>query len=159
MNSLQLSLGIDYKILILQIINFALLFFVIYYFFSKPISKIIEERKQKIEEGLKKREEVEKLIQEVRLLREKIIEEAENERINILKQAQEEKENLLLKTREEINLKKNEIYKQLKIEENLMKEKLISEMQKYSRELFIDLARKIFNKSDFDQEFIKKLNG
>ncbi|GIW66891.1 MAG: ATP synthase subunit b [Candidatus Parcubacteria bacterium] len=158
MNDLQIALGIDYKILIFQIINFTLIFLIIYHFFSKPISKILEERKQKIEAGLKKSEEAEKLIQEVRLLREKIIQEANQQRTEILKKTEEERETLLTKIKAEVDLKREELYQRLKEEEKLIKEKLLIEIGNQSKEIFLNLARKIFNKPNLDREFIEIIN-
>jgi tRNA A37 threonylcarbamoyladenosine synthetase subunit TsaC/SUA5/YrdC len=66
MEKLLESFGIDYKILIAQIINFSLIFFLLYKFLFNPLKKVIEERKKKIYEGLKKWQESEKLIRRVK---------------------------------------------------------------------------------------------
>jgi len=46
------ALGINLKILIAQFINFAIFFFVLYKFAYKPMLKFLDDRKQKIEQGL-----------------------------------------------------------------------------------------------------------
>lgn len=44
--------GIDWKLLIAQLINFAIIFFVLRAFVYKPILKVLDKRRAKIEEGL-----------------------------------------------------------------------------------------------------------
>ena len=42
------SLGIDYKLLIAQLVNFVLLFIVLYIFLYKPVLKMLNARSEKI---------------------------------------------------------------------------------------------------------------
>lgn len=51
------ALGIDWKILLAQFVNFAVLVFVLWKFAYKPIFKFLEDRKNKIEEGIKNAEQ------------------------------------------------------------------------------------------------------
>lgn len=52
MNSLIQALGIDLRILLAQFFNFGILVFVLWRFAYKPVFKILEERRVKIEKGL-----------------------------------------------------------------------------------------------------------
>ncbi|HAZ16438.1 MAG: ATP synthase F0 subunit B [Candidatus Jacksonbacteria bacterium RIFCSPLOWO2_02_FULL_43_9] len=54
------SFGIEGKVLLWQIINFGLLFAVLWYFLYKPVKKIMAEREGKISESLNKAAELEK---------------------------------------------------------------------------------------------------
>ncbi len=44
--------GIDWKLMIAQLINFGIVFFILRAFAYKPILKLLDKRRQKIEEGL-----------------------------------------------------------------------------------------------------------
>lgn len=79
------SLGLDIKLLLAQIINFGIMFFILSKFVFKPISKLIEERKKKIEEASVNSQKIED-----RLLK------------------LEEKEKSVLKKAEDLGLKKRE---------------------------------------------------
>lgn len=46
------ALGVDLKILFAQLVNFAILFFVLYKFAYKPLLKLIDDRKDMIEDGV-----------------------------------------------------------------------------------------------------------
>jgi F-type H+-transporting ATPase subunit b len=51
------QLGIDWKLLLSQVVNFVLLLIILRMFVYDPISKVVKKRKEKIEEGLAKAEE------------------------------------------------------------------------------------------------------
>jgi F-type H+-transporting ATPase subunit b len=53
MDQLFSAFGIDWKLLIIQALNFGLLLIVLSYFLYKPILKIIDERREKIAEGVR----------------------------------------------------------------------------------------------------------
>ena len=65
MNEIFKSFGIEWKILIWQIINFGLLFAALSYFFYKPVKKLMKEREGKIAESLKNAENLEKKSKEL----------------------------------------------------------------------------------------------
>jgi F-type H+-transporting ATPase subunit b len=70
------QLGIDPKLLLAQGVNFLILLFVLTKFVYKPLMKMVEERRQKIELGVKGGE-----------MAEQVIKKAENERVGIIKEA------------------------------------------------------------------------
>ena len=82
------GLGINWKILIGQAINFAILLFVLKRFVYKPFLNLLEKRKTGIEEGIKKTEEAEKSLQNIRGMSDKIKENSEKEAGEILKKAE-----------------------------------------------------------------------
>jgi len=68
--------GIDWKILTAEIVNFLVLLAILSFVFYRKIFSVIEERQNKINDGLKKAEEAEE-----------ILEDAENEKKNIISEA------------------------------------------------------------------------
>ena len=102
-----------------QIINFFLLLFIVKKYFKEPISKIINERKQKIEaelvEAIKNKKEAEQLLKEAetqinssRKEATEIVKAAqrktEEEAHNLIKEARENRENILKTTELEIKI-------------------------------------------------------
>ncbi|MDO8514849.1 MAG: F0F1 ATP synthase subunit B [bacterium] len=53
MGELFATFGVDWKLLVIQAVNFGLLLSVLTYFLYKPILKIIDERREKIAEGVR----------------------------------------------------------------------------------------------------------
>ena len=65
------NLGIDWKILLAQIINFLVILYLLKRFAYRPFLKILRERKEKIDKGIKRSEEIEKRIQAIKSQKEK----------------------------------------------------------------------------------------
>jgi len=89
MGELISKLGIDGKLLIAQIINFGILLFVLKKFLYKPILDILEQRRVKIEKGLKNAERLEGEMGRVKEAREEVLRKANKSAAKILEEARE----------------------------------------------------------------------
>lgn len=156
MTELLQSLGIDWRLLIAQIFNFLFLFFVVYKFFAQPLNNLLEERKKKIEEGYKNREEAKKLIEDVKRLRNEILDNAKKEKEEILSSAYHQKEILIQKFMEEIEKSRKEFEKRLNEEKNVRRENFYAELKKELPEILEKLATKIFHNEKLNREFIER---
>lgn len=118
------GLGIDWKLLIAQLINFGLFFYVFKKFLAKPFVNFIEEEKVKELEKEKALQKAKKLEEEFIQKEEEIREKAKKEAqviVNEAKQAAEKvKEGLLSQAREEAEEIKQRTKKQLDIERDLL---------------------------------------
>src|SRR3989344_4706705 len=89
--------GINPILLAAQVVNFLILLFILKKFLYKPILKVLEARKQKIEESLKNAEEIERKL----LL-------TEEEKEKILAKTSLEAQKILDETKKEIEVMKEE---------------------------------------------------
>lgn len=107
--------GIDWKLFISQLINFAILLLVLRFFVYKPVVEILRARRKVIESGLQKAQEAETRLKEVDEVFKKKIKEAENKCVLLLASAETEKKRCevdlgaQLKKKEEDSLKKAEL--------------------------------------------------
>lgn len=123
------ALGIDPALLISQIVNFLLLLLVLRFLLYKPILNMLQERPEKIKEGLRyaeqvkeeaaaEREKHQKELEETRHKVEEAIarakEKAEEERKTILAQAEQKAKKSLAKAREEAELERERILETLR---------------------------------------------
>ena len=53
------ALGIDWKILVAQLVNFLIVYFLLSKFAFKPLMKVLEERRKKVSEGLETAQKIE----------------------------------------------------------------------------------------------------
>ncbi|NCN42517.1 ATP synthase F0 subunit B [Candidatus Berkelbacteria bacterium CG10_big_fil_rev_8_21_14_0_10_43_13] len=83
-------LGIDVKLIIAQIVNFAILFFLLSKLLYKPITGLLEDRQTKIDKGLKDAEKAAKDRSGAEIEAEKIAEKAYKDANEILKNAKSE---------------------------------------------------------------------
>lgn len=102
------AFGIDYRVLIAQLVNFAILFFVLYKFGYKPIFTFLEERRKKIEDGVKMAEDAKKKLSEALEDKHAIVIEAKKEAADILAKAdelaQKKNEEVIEKIKKEVAL-------------------------------------------------------
>jgi F-type H+-transporting ATPase subunit b len=145
------GLGINWKILLGDIINFAILFFLLNKFVFKSFSETLKKRKEKIEAGLKNSEDSEAVLVKIRLQEKEmkaagernareLIREAEisagKKKQAILALAEEEKQKIILKAKEtaekEISDKREQQKRETVEMSFLLSEKLLKE--KFDRE-------------------------
>jgi len=84
MNELLTQLGVDWKLLLTQGVNFLILLVVLTVFVYRPLVRVMEERRKKIELGLKGAEEVENRLKEVERIKLQKIAEADKKATEIV---------------------------------------------------------------------------
>jgi F-type H+-transporting ATPase subunit b len=82
------GLGIDFKILAGDIITFVVLVVILKKYAFKPFLAVLESRRQKIEEGVKKTDEAEKTLQKIRLQADEVREAGERKTREIVQLAE-----------------------------------------------------------------------
>lgn len=176
------TLGIDWKLFLIQCLNFIILFLLLKWFFYKPIIKILRREKKELEEVRREKENIEK--EKRRFLKEReellrsakekarsIIEESERMALEFREKLKREKELSEKKMMEEIEKKEDYLKKSLiekwreefyrKKEEEillLMREKFPEEVLKEIQEYFFErlLENIRLTKIDFSLEKIIK---
>lgn len=100
------ALGLDWRILLAQLLNFAVLMWVLWRFAYKPVFKILEERRAKVNQGLDDAEIAATKLEEAELKNKQILLEARQEANKILEQAQakaeQKQEEIIAKAEAEI---------------------------------------------------------
>lgn len=86
------SLGIDWRLLIAQLVNFVILLAVLYKFLYRPVLKLLHERSTRIEQSLKNADAVEQKLQQATESYDAKIVEARSKAQEILTQVQKEAE-------------------------------------------------------------------
>ena len=155
------SVEIDWKILVGQIINFAILFFVLKYFIYKPFLNLLKTRREKIEEGINKSIQAEKELSKIGEMKSELERISEEEKKKVLikaedeakkrleeanKKAEDEKSAILAKARKEAEdlkaeeeeaTKKKTIENAFAITEKLLKENIDEKKGKQIAEDFL----------------------
>jgi F-type H+-transporting ATPase subunit b len=148
------KLGIDWRLLVAQVVNFAVLLFVLNRFVYRPMLDLLEKRSQKIEQGLKDAEEARKRLaqagvqekemlararREARALLEKAEEMGKRNQEKIMEDAKAEATRLLAKAGEKMEAERAQLVAEAKMEiadvvlaatEKVLNEKLSVEKDK-----------------------------
>ena len=153
------AFGINYKILIAQLLNFANLFFVLYKLGYKPIFKFLEDRREKIKSGIEMAEKAENQLNEAQEEKKAVIVEAKKEAADIMakadKLAKESKDEMVKKAKEEIRLAVDQEKQRIKNE----KTQTIKEIKDEIADLIILAAEKVMEEkidAKKDKEIINK---
>ena len=73
MDALFAAFGIDWHLLLIQAVNFGVLLLVLTYFLYKPILRIIDERRDKVAEGVRVAQEAARTLQDAKVEGETLI--------------------------------------------------------------------------------------
>lgn len=111
MNALFEQLGIDWRLLLSQAVNFLLLLIVLRIFVYKPVLKILNERQKKIREGMEKTEEADRRLKETNAMALQKIKEAETKAVAILGRTEEKAKELEAKLMQQAQEKETEFLK------------------------------------------------
>ncbi len=160
MESLISTFYVDVRLLVAQLINFAIVFFVLYFFAFKPLVKVMADRSEKIDKSLKDADAIEKRLALTERERAEIITAAKKQANLIIEEADKRGEvrkgELIIKAKEEIGQVINNEKAKLIRE----KAETLKEIKKEVAELVILTVEKLLNEKmtgDKDRELIKKL--
>ncbi len=155
------SLGIDFKALLAQIINFLLLLFILKKFLYGPVVQMLDKRKKTIAEGLENAEKAKAMIEKTeRETQEKInlaVQEADKVINEAKAQAKKEAEKIILSANETSTMMLEKTKKQIELE----KEKIIADAKKDLSGLVMSAVEKIVESSpskDDVERAISKIN-
>lgn len=84
--------GVDWRLLLSQAVNFFLLLVILRVLLYRPLLKLLEKRRKKIEEGLAKAEAADTRLRDIELIGKEKIREAEREGLTIIRGAETEAE-------------------------------------------------------------------
>ncbi|MFA6306740.1 MAG: F0F1 ATP synthase subunit B [Patescibacteria group bacterium] len=160
MENLIETFHIDVKLIIAQMVNFAIVFAVLYWFAFKPIARVMAERTAKIEKGLLDAKKVEEKLSETQAEFNKAMVLAKQQANIILEKAAVDadarKQEMIARAKEEIGAIINQEKQKMQTE----KEITLKEIKKEAADLVIAAVEKILGEKideKKDREMIKKM--
>jgi F-type H+-transporting ATPase subunit b len=159
MEELVKTFHIDASLLLAQLVNFAIVLFVLYKFAYKPILKTLNDRTGKIEKGLKDAEDAQNKLAEMEKREKAVLMKAKEEGQKIITVAEttarKNKEELLVEAKTQSDKILMEAGKKIEEEKN----KMIGEIKSEMAGLVVMAAEKILGEkidANKDKELIKK---
>lgn len=145
------KLGIDLKLLIAQLVNFFILFFVLSALLYKPILKLLDKRKKMIEKSVEDAKNVEVILEKLEVDKKKILTDASNEAMAVLEKAKHdaatEHAKILEKAKKDVSALAEKYRLQLSEEKN----QLVNEVKHEVADLIVAATEKILRK-EFSRE-------
>ncbi len=153
------TLGINLKIFLAQLLNFAVVLFVLWKWAYKPIVKLLEERQEKIERSVKQADDIEKRVRELASEQKEVIATAKSEAAKILDEARttadDRKKGLLVKAKEEVKA----VVAQGKAQLEAQKEQMIRDAREEIAAIAVEAARKILEDGVDEKKATKLAEG
>ncbi|MFA5133640.1 MAG: F0F1 ATP synthase subunit B [Patescibacteria group bacterium] len=151
------KLGIDWKLLIAQIVNFLVLMGVLYKFLYKPVLKMLDDRKEKIDQSLKHAEEIEKNLFKSEADKAKVLQEARNEAGKVIAEAKQMSERIREDLENKAKIESASILEQGKKQLALEKEAMFKEIKAEVADMVKAATEKILMNTDENAD--KKVIG
>jgi F-type H+-transporting ATPase subunit b len=160
MESLISTFHIDVKLFVAQLINFGIVFAVLYFMAFKPLVKTMSERTEKIDKSLKDADEIEKRLVLTEKERDEVISAAKKQANVIVEEAnargEERRNEMIAKAKEEIG----QVINAEKAKLSRDKAETLKEIKKEVADLVVLTVEKLLNEKmtgDKDRELIKKM--
>lgn len=141
------KLGIQPFALVAQIVNFLILFFLLSKFLYKPLLKIIDERKQKIQEGLDNSKKIKEEVEHLEEKRLEKVEAAKKEAAEIMQTAENNADKLRRETLEKAKKDAQEIRKQAMFDFEEEKKKMLADIKAQTAWLVLETTKGVLKKS------------
>lgn len=151
-----MGLGISWQGLLAQVINFALLFALLYFIAYKPMRRMLGERSNRIKESMEQAEQIKEQMAKTEEQVKEQLEAARREGQDILTQAAQMGERLKEEARGEARQETEVIVARARIEIEREREEAIDEVKRQFVDLAITAAEKVVNES-LDRERHRRL--
>ncbi|XKT75053.1 MAG: F0F1 ATP synthase subunit B [Patescibacteria group bacterium UBA2103] len=146
MSELFHAFGIDWKLLVFQIINFGILVGALWFFLYKPVLKMLKDRESMVAKGVEDAQAAEKAREEIESSKDEILKGAEHEAHDIVEGAKQHGKDEQKKIVDEANLRAAKLEEDAKLRAKEVKEKAKKDAEKDVARLAILAAEKVLEK-------------
>jgi F-type H+-transporting ATPase subunit b len=139
--------GVEWSLLVAQIINFCIVTYLLYRFAFKPVLSTLSERQKRIEDGLKYTEQMEQKLKATELEREKILQDSVDEAKKIVSDAREQAKAHLERQTQEAVVKAESVMNKAQEAINLEKRQMLQDVRKEVANLVVMTSGKVLSKT------------
>jgi len=137
------KLGIDWRLLIAQLVNFLILFVLLKKLLYKPVLDLLEQRRVRIAEGLRDAERSSARLASIEIERKQVLEQAEGERRHVLEAAALESEQLHRQRLQAAASEAEALIVRAKEEAERLRQELLAEVRREVGDLVLRITRKV----------------
>jgi F-type H+-transporting ATPase subunit b len=141
------ALGINLPSLLAQLINFTLLLIVLYVLAYKPLLRVLDERKRRIQEGLEASEEAKRRLAESEREAAAQLERARQEGQALIAQAQQVSARIQEEAREQARREAEQLLARARTEIQLERDSAIAQLRREFADLTITAAERVIRQS------------
>ena len=146
------NFGIQPTLLFAQIVNFVIILYLLKRFFYKPILKVLDERKKKIEESLRNADLIETKLQKTDENSKKIIADSQIQAQNLIQDARRETERIGEKAALEARKTIEQALVDAKIQIEAERESMQKKIERETLDLVVAVVKKVLKRNLKPQE-------
>ena len=150
--------GIQPVLLLAQIVNFVIILFLLKKFFYKPIIKILEDRKKKIEESLKNAQLIEERLNKTEEKSAQILEEARKNAQILIGDAKKEADRIAAQATLEARKSVEQTLIDVKVQIEQQRIEMKKQLEKDTLSLVIEVVKKVLGRTLKPQERLDLTN-
>ena len=135
MSVLLEKLGIDWKLLIAQAVNFLLLLVILRAFAYKPVLEMLRKRRERIEEGIAKANEADARMSEVQEIAKQKMKETETAAVAMMQRTEADAKRLEAKLMEQVKAKEKDALRQVELMAKGHEEEAKKKMEAHAAEV------------------------
>lgn len=154
------KLGIDWKLIIAQIINFLILLGVLYKFLYKPVLNFLDQRSKKISNSLEKASKIEEDFKNTKIKNEAILIEAKKQAAIIIEEAHSKSEQIHKEKITRTAIEAKEVVEKAKQQILDEKEKMVAAAKDQIADLVVNAAAKVLEGAitkEVDSKFVENI--
>ncbi|MEW6611042.1 MAG: F0F1 ATP synthase subunit B [Patescibacteria group bacterium] len=159
MQELFTKLGIDWRLLIAQIINFTVLLFILYRFLYRPLLSLLEKRRERIEKSLEEAARIDAESKRLENLKMQKVEEAKREAVKVVEAAAAQADAVKQASLERTKQESEKIVAQARAQITSEREALLKGVQAEAADLVIGATEKVLKEkldTEKDRQFIEQ---
>ncbi|MBU1148971.1 F0F1 ATP synthase subunit B [Patescibacteria group bacterium] len=140
------KLGLDWRLLIAQIVNFFILLFVLYRFAYRPILRMLEKRTQTIEKSLADAKQIELNLADTEKKRDEVLNQARLEARKMVDETNQQAEKLRDSKIQSVNQEVETMIQSAKQEITQTRERMVKEVKDEVADLVIQTTKKVLER-------------
>jgi len=153
--------GVDWRLLLAQIVNFLIIFYVLKRYAYKPILTLLKKREQTIKESLEQADEARRLLEQSEQKEKEILRKAQTEAKKLLADAQKERDVALQDakdaTQKQVEKMMKEAREQITFESKEAEKRLTAHINELSIRFLQKATTDLFSEQDQEQVMKKAL--
>ena len=136
------TFGLDPYLVIAQIVNFLVIFYVLKRYLYPPLFKVFKKREELVKESIEKAQENEKILEKSKLQEKEILAKAKTTADELIKEAHDRADEILKKAEENTKQQTDKMLKDAKEQIELEKTEAEKQLNKYVVKLSVEILEK-----------------
>lgn len=146
------NFGVQWQLVLAQVINFLIIFYLLKRFLYKPVFNLLKKREDAIKQGLSKADESKKALEEALVKEKKIIKEAQDTAKKIIQDAKEQAETLAKDIDEKAKKRADQLLDDARVQIDRETRLAEKELEKHVGELSVKILKQSLDKVFTEKE-------